>query len=85
MARIVETAKGTYKLLNGQGKSVAISTIDNQDVFEFDKTLDKLTDKEVIERIEATIDFDDCDADFLNDDFSWVHDFDSSIEVGDLY
>jgi hypothetical protein len=39
----------------------------------------------VIERIEATLDFDDCDADFLNDDFSWVHDFDSSIEVGDLY
>lgn len=73
--RIIETAKGNYRLLSNGKQTIAVSTIDNDDVFEFNKPIEKLRDKEVIKRIESTIEVEEFDADFLNDDFSWVHDF----------
>lgn len=75
MARIIETAKGNYKLLAGENGTIAVSTIDSQDIFEFDEKIDELTDDMVSERIEATLIEEDFDAEFLHDDFSWVHDF----------
>ena len=75
MARIIETAKGNYKLLAGENGTIAVSTIDSQDIFEFDEKIDELTDDMVSERIEATLVEEDFDAEFLHDDFSWVKDF----------
>jgi hypothetical protein len=75
MARIIETARGKYKVLGNENGAVAICTTDSQDIYEFDKTPDKLSDKEIRDRIEATLVEEDFDAEFLNDDFSWVKDF----------
>ena len=45
------------------------------DTYHFDKCIDELSDDEVQRTIESTLIEEDFDAEFLHDDFSWVHDF----------
>ena len=75
MARIIETAKGNYKLFAGSDGTLAVNTIVKDDTYRFDKSIDELTDDEVQRTIESTLVEEEFDADFLHDDFSWVHDF----------
>ena len=51
MKRIIETKRGQYRLVGDADGSVAISMSDNGDYYDFDKSPDVLTDKEVQERI----------------------------------
>ena len=75
MTRIIETAKGNYKLLANEKGTLAVNTIVKDDMYHFDKCIDELSDDEVQRTIESTLVEENFDADFLHDDFSWVHDF----------
>ena len=75
MTRIIETAKGNYKLLANENGTLAVNTIVKDDMYHFDKCIDELSDDEVQRTIESTLVEENFDADFLHDDFSWVKDF----------
>jgi hypothetical protein len=75
MARIIETARGKYKILGNENGAIAVSVCDNKDVYDFDEKPDELSDKDIRDRIEEGLINEEFDAEFLNDDFSWVNDF----------
>lgn len=76
MKRIIETAKGNYKLVEKAPRiTFAINVADKKDKFTFHKGIDELSDNDVAKKIESTIVYEELDNDFLHDDFSWVHDF----------
>ena len=54
--RTIDTIKGRYRIEDRDGKAYAVSTGDNDDVFEFDKLSADLTDKEISDRIAETFD-----------------------------
>ena len=73
MARIIETAKGNSQVVAGENGTLAVNTI---------VKMIRITSTSVLTNwlmtrfdIESTLVEEDFDADFLHDDFSWVHDF----------
>lgn len=52
-ARTVDTIRGRYAIKESNGTAIAVSMIDDQDIFEFDVPADKLTDDEVKDRIKG--------------------------------
>ena len=45
-ARTVDTIRGRYAIKESNGTAIAVSMIDDQDIFEFDVPADELTDDE---------------------------------------
>ena len=52
--RTIDTIKGRYRIEDRDGRAYAVSTMDDDDVFEFDKPSADLADKEIDDRISAT-------------------------------
>lgn len=55
--RFVETKRGTYEVMNDvHGLAVAVAVCDYDDVFQFDSPSEKISDSEIIARINALAD-----------------------------